>query len=819
MMNTRMKDNRLLVFIAAGCILIFFFCLPLEAGAEEHGAEFTPWSGYWWPFTNGGLSTGIGYRGHPAPLEKYELLQNGAYPGVLTGWYNERYYDPGAPAWYGLCGEWAMAACFEKYEILPSVEDGIVFRVGDKKGLLTMAHDSNYYERADGSRPEIFHYWLLNYIKDRGEAFVADLSAGEEVWSHPIYHYVMESSLSGSTESVSVRISYAKDNVPPDYMGTESRLETYTYDIFLDGNGDIIGGEWTGTSVFDHPEQLFYPLEVQPACPYLDYEEVVRLARSRDDELESPGQIVPIAPGTYNLILLDEDDYRISCLPGNVVSIGVEKLPGSSEDMTFLVLDGTGHEVENTTLDHQNQKVNLMITASDPPYRIRLTQNNYADPNIYTITFDQNKDYSRRVPYIPKNGDWSGFALTNPGIEAVEDVTLTTYAADGEPIQTVLGPLNMAPGEKKLFFFDNLTWRSRDYARSDNLVLMSDTRVDLLNLFGSESSGMACFVQKGQGHSRLVVPDIVSSMNYTQAMIGGIVNESFEAAPVTVRVFSAGGMLQSEEEEIIDPRAVFPIRPGQAPFYNPPEGGWVEINAQGSQILSGYQYVKSRGKGGETLFALGMGSSNRIVPHIPPPGYWSTTATIINPQDVENRVTLHLRLAGNNHEEDVTLALGPYEKKTVQLDMFGKEEGDRYYHSILDIDGEYPVTGYYTYRTPNDHASYPLLDDEDFKEQLVLPHYPGNDGYWWTGINICNASGIGEMVRIEPYDKDGKLIEGGIKNLFIEAGAYEVFVVASVFGEAASGISFIKFCVEGGSVGGFYLYGTKTDQMLSGANM
>jgi len=43
--------------------------------------------------------------------------------------------------------------------------------------------------------------------------------------------------------------------------------------------------------------------------------------------------------------------------------------------------------------------------------------------------------------------------LTNPGIEAVEDVTLTTYAADGEPIQTVLGPLNMAPGEKRLFFF------------------------------------------------------------------------------------------------------------------------------------------------------------------------------------------------------------------------------------------------------------------------------------------------------------------------------------------------------------------------------
>ena len=822
MMNKRMKDSRFLLIIAAGFMLIFFFCLPFAAGAEEHEAGFTPWSGYWWPFNNGGLSTGVGYRGHPAPLEKYELLEKGAYPGALTEWYNERYYDPEAPSWYGLCGEWAMAACIEKYEILPSVEDGIVFRVGDKKGLLTMAHDNNYIERADGSRPEIFHYWLLNFIKDKGEAFVADLSTGGEVWCYPIYKYVMESTLSGNIESVSVIISHAKDNVPPDYMGTESRQEGYTYDIFLNANGEIIGGEWTGASVSYHPEKLLYPLDVQPACPYLDYEEVVRLARSRDDELEKPGEVVKIEPGTYNLILLDEDVYQISCLPGNMISIVVEKQPGSSEDITCVVKDGSDDEVESAMLNDENQSTAIVITALDPPYTVHLTQNNYDDPNIYTITFDLKRDYNQRVPYIPKNGDWSGFALTNPGAEVAENVTLTTYTVDGEPIQTVSGPLNMAPGEKKLFFFDNLPWNSRDYARIENLVLMSDNRVDLLNLFGNENSEMSCFAQKWQGRSQLVIPDIVSAMNYTEVMIGGIVNESFETAPVTVRVFSAGGILQSEMEEVIDPRAVFPIRPGQAPFYNPPDGGWMEIDAHGNPVLSGYQYVKLKGNGSETLFDLDMGSVHKIVPHIPTPGYWSTTATIINPQDVENRVTFHLRLAGDNSEDDITFILGPYEKKIVELDMFGKKPGDLYYHSILDIYGEYPVTGYYTFRTPNDHASCPFLDNEDFKAQLVLPHYPGNDGYWWTGVNICNASDVDEMVRIEPYDKNGKLIEDSIENLFLGAGAYDVFTVASVFEETASDISFIKFCVEGsegGSVGGFYLYGTETDQMLSGANM
>ncbi len=44
-------------------------------------------------------------------------------------------------------------------------------------------------------------------------------------------------------------------------------------------------------------------------------------------------------------------------------------------------------------------------------------------------------------------------------------------------------------------------------------------------------------------------------------------------------------------------------------------------------------------------------------------------------------------------------------------------------------------------------ASYPLLDDTHFKGTLSLPHYPGNDGYWWTGVsrlqsvNVCRSRG------------------------------------------------------------------------------
>jgi hypothetical protein len=168
--------------------------------------------------------------------------------------------------------------------------------------------------------------------------------------------------------------------------------------------------------------------------------------------------------------------------------------------------------------------------------------------------------------------------------------------------------------------------------------------------------------------------------------------------------------------------------------------------------------------------------------------------------------------------------LHPREKRVLEIqDRFGKREGDPLYHSIIEITGRYPLVGYFTYSTPdgNDDASYPLLEDSHFKNILSLPHYPGNEGYWWTGVVVCNPSPLPLQVRILPYDRNGMLLEGHILSVNLDAGAYDVFEVASRFGEAASRISFIKFRTEGdsGAIGGFYLYGNSGNQILSGANM
>jgi hypothetical protein len=199
--------------------------------------------------------------------------------------------------------------------------------------------------------------------------------------------------------------------------------------------------------------------------------------------------------------------------------------------------------------------------------------------------------------------------------------------------------------------------------------------------------------------------------------------------------------------------------------------------------------------------------------------------TLINPNDTENPVKLHLSRAGADGGGDLDILLAPREKRVLEIqEQFGKREGDPLYHSILEITGQHPLVGYFTYSTINgtDYASYPLLDDTHFKSTLILPHYPGNDGYWWTGVVVCNPSAVAAVtVMIEPYDLHGNLLDGRVISVNLDAGAYDVFEVASRFGESASGISFIKFRTEGdaGAIGGFYLYGDSGNRIFSGANM
>jgi subtilisin-like proprotein convertase family protein len=75
-----------------------------------------------------------------------------------------------------------------------------------------------------------------------------------------------------------------------DHIERYTRHDDYNYILELDANGDIIGGEWVGSSIQNHPDFLWLPTRARSGNPHIDIELVRELiAESRlDPDAEEP---------------------------------------------------------------------------------------------------------------------------------------------------------------------------------------------------------------------------------------------------------------------------------------------------------------------------------------------------------------------------------------------------------------------------------------------------------------------------------------------------------------------------------------------------
>lgn len=282
----------------------------------------TFWSGDYWPLNQGNInrrwnaSRGFDLSAprkeaalrmsqeelsQLSPSEKFDLL-NGLYHYPLRQEV-ERIADPRAADWEGICDGWA-AASMNHAEPVPKTilnPDGIRIPFGssDIKGLLSYFYAYHYHvestfqvgQRCDKgpAHPEIdckqdlnagaFHIILANKLGLQGKGFIADVNRFKQVWNHPVIGYETKVLRQGRhhrdnvatrafrTVEVQTRISYVAetDNTWDAVIGTRRqklRHSTFFYQLELDINGIIIGGEWRGFSRPDflwlkHPPQYF----------------------------------------------------------------------------------------------------------------------------------------------------------------------------------------------------------------------------------------------------------------------------------------------------------------------------------------------------------------------------------------------------------------------------------------------------------------------------------------------------------------------------------------------------------------------------------
>ena len=784
--------------------VLFLLFSPALVCGQMVSADRQAWSGYWWPVSSGGLATGNDYRGNPAPLEKYELLVDGFLTGRLTYPYRALYYDRDAPNWFGLCDAWSAASTREIEPALPSVHDNILFRVGDKKGLYTLAHAGDDKVIGEGSSPQEFHAWLTEIIGQQGDMFYADLDASTEVWSYPIYAYDMTyGPLVDNEQAVAVTIYYASDFVLQDFVGTSVRSEDYTYKLIYSEPGVVKYSEWTGSSIGNHPQHMTHVLSQHSGIDGLEMNILNMLGQGSDDEWESPGT-TPLPPGSYQLISLDDDRYFLAGSPNDVMTLKIEKLPGGNASLDIAVQDSQGTVLDQIELSSAGESLEWTLSGSvDQRYKLVVTQTDYSEPGFYQVDFDRHSLSDEvLLPYVPGNSWWNGFAITNLGGSMVDNVSLTSLGFDGHCMQSHVGDVPLDAGAKILSVFSTLP--SRDYERSDRQtlsVLALQGQVAVVNLFGGAENGLGGFFSADERLApRIQLP--LSSGTAAELTWGGLINRSTVEQDLVVAVYDASGSLLGTGLETLLPEEKIRLS-SLSVTSKLRAGGWIDASIlSGENALEGYQVWRSLTDSTKLEGFRGLvPASEQWLPHVENNGFWTTELSLINPQ--ASALTLTLTLAGRAESQQITLA--PFEKRQLQLAaLFSSQLGA----CAVKISATAEFSGYVIYRSQGDLAYLPLLQLDQLSQKLALPHLSVVSD-WWTGVAIFNPTGAPVTVTMTPVKTDGNSWPEQQQAFTLSAGDKQVFSVSQFWSAAViEQFSHIEFATTGGEqIGGIFLFG------------
>lgn len=227
------------------------------------------------------------------------------------------------PTWWGICHAWAPVAILQPEPKRPVTVNGVEFKIQDIKALATLAYDKtstrfvslrcnddnnsnnedssisfDKYGRPTGrsssckdTNPGTFHVLITNYLGVQGQSFVYDRTFDDEVWNQPIRGYRIKEQREVSVEeahnlldvddggseyifnSDADKLLYIRSEVDfisespserdgnlGDYIDQYTHVDRYEYILELE-NGEIIGGEWVGSSKTAHPDFAWLPIE------------------------------------------------------------------------------------------------------------------------------------------------------------------------------------------------------------------------------------------------------------------------------------------------------------------------------------------------------------------------------------------------------------------------------------------------------------------------------------------------------------------------------------------------------------------------------
>ncbi|KUF77135.1 ABC transporter G family member 10 [Phytophthora nicotianae] len=308
----------------------------------------SPWAGPYWPTYQDSINV-VWSQGQPSPAEKYakafgkdvmafmdavskkngidsqsgrkkctsnndcSTLTDGSECAIRAG----KTSGYCIPTWFGICHAWAPAAILEAEPNCPVTYNGVTFQPMDLKALVSSVYDgarvatvftgarynggdeaTDEYGRHTNNayrdlNPAYFHIANANILGKLNSTYVADVTAGAEVWNQPVRGFKVyeqtKMSLKKAAQTFYGLQKYPWNSAAKSIVYVKSRLswifETYTdgglvssgeinkyttgqyyyYLLELDSAGEIIGGEWVYNSDDDHPDFLWLP-KAKPAA-------------------------------------------------------------------------------------------------------------------------------------------------------------------------------------------------------------------------------------------------------------------------------------------------------------------------------------------------------------------------------------------------------------------------------------------------------------------------------------------------------------------------------------------------------------------------
>ncbi|MBW2022192.1 MAG: hypothetical protein JRI51_04885 [Deltaproteobacteria bacterium] len=386
------------------------------------------------------------------------------------------YYDPNAPHWYGLCYAWAVAAIMEEEPIHPGIYNGVLFRVGDKKALLTVLYDGARHNAYDIKDPVEFQHVLETFIKDRQQPIVMDLSSNDEVWNYPVYKYSISYRTEGDLRHYTTTIYYASDQVPPDFRGTLESSKTYYYWFRLSGN-NIIDSGWEYGSESRRPKLAFEPLYPIEKGNGIDADKVHEIVNTVDDPYEDNNTLedaTPATSGRYEMLSLDEDWLKVNLRTGDRLKAMIEWEDGAKLSAQFL---GTGQRVEAEMAEGQWLSY---VAAEDGDHYIRVSTGSPDNESEYSIYIDQGLGYEAFFPIYQPGGWANGLSLITPQSTGDSRTILCVMSEGGLPLRS--------RGQEPEGYIGGILEEDFGISVSDKGYLRVDSDVPILGM-GMEISG------------------------------------------------------------------------------------------------------------------------------------------------------------------------------------------------------------------------------------------------------------------------------------------------------------------------------------------